>query len=273
MHRLERVLLTLLLPLALVSGCSWLPESADPTVGWDASQLYEEAHVAMEDGNYETALDYFTKLEARFPYGRLAQQAQMETIYAHYKADEPAAAIAAADRFIRLHPRHPNVDYAYYMRGLASFRPGSNFLERLFPRDQATRDPQAARESFRNFKELVTRHPDSKYSQDASQRMTFLRNELARHEVEVARFYLRREAHLAAAGRAREVVERYREAPAVADALAVLEQAYAAMDLQDLAADARRVRELNFPTRGAAAGAVGGGEEESLWSRMIPDLW
>ena len=286
---LTRSLPILSLILLVASGCSGLRESVDPTTGWSASEFYEEAHAAMKEGNYETALDYFTKLEARYPYGRYAQQAQLETIYAHYKAQEPAAAIAAADRFIRLHPRHPNADYAYYMRGLASFDPGSNFLERIFPQDPSKRDPQAARESFRYFEELAKRFPRSKYSEDAVKRMRYLRNGLARHEIHVADYYLRRGAYLAAANRARYVVENYERTPAVPEGLGVMVRAYRAMGLADLAEDARRVLEMNYPDHAvnqslALAPSEGvdvdnreefpeDPAEPSLWSRMVPDLW
>ena len=284
-----RSLLSLSLVLLLATGCSGLRETVDPTVKWSASEFYEEAHAAMNEGNYETAIDYFTKLEARYPYGRYAQQAQIETIYAHYKAQEPAAAIAAADRFIRLHPRHPNVDYAYYMRGLASFEPGSNFLERLFPQDGSKRDPRSARESFRYFEELVKRFPKSEYSEDAVQRMRYLRNGLARHELHVADYYLRRGAYLAAANRARYVVENYQQTPAVPEGLGVMVRAYRVMGLDDLAADARRVLQMNYPDHPVVASLgdapaegieVGTREpvpedpaEPSFWDRVIPDLW
>ena len=162
----------------LGTGCaSW--SNYDETANWDASQFYNAAKEALNDGEYEKALKLYSKLEARFPYGRYTEQAQLETPYAHYKAGEPAAAIAAAERFIKLHPRSSNVDYAYYMRGLASFEPGKNFLERFFPQDSAERDPTAAHDAFRYFNELVQRFPDSKYAADARQRMLYLRPTVA----------------------------------------------------------------------------------------------
>lgn len=248
--RIAGSLLALMLFVLTSTGCSVFKEH-DETAGWDASQLYNAAKEALNDSDYEKAIKLYGRLEARFPYGRYTQQAQLETAYAHYKAGEPEAAIAAADRFIRLHPRHPNVDYAYYMRGLASFDPGRNFLERFFPQDGAERDPTAARESFRYFSELVQRFPQSRYSQDAMQRMTYLRNNLARYEILVADFYLRRGAPLAAANRGKYVLENYERTPAVPDALEIMVRAYREMDMADLADAAYRVLEQNHPERAA----------------------
>ncbi len=248
--RVAGSLLALMLFVLTGTGCSIFKEY-DETAGWDASQLYNAAKEALNESDYEKAIKLYGKLEARFPYGRYTQQAQLETAYAHYKAGESEASIAAAERFIKLHPRHPNVDYAYYMRGLASFEPGRNFLERFFPQDGAQRDPTAARESFRYFSELIQRYPQSRYSQDAMQRMTYLRNSLARYEVQVADYYLRRGAHLAAANRGKYVLENYERTPSVPDALAVMVRAYRQMQMTDLADAAYRVLEQNDPERAA----------------------
>ena len=246
MH-ISRILstLSLLLALSLLAGCSHIGK--DETHGWSAEQFYNRANDQMNRGNYSEAIEMYTKLEARYPYGRFAQQAQIEVIYAHYKASEPASAVAAADRFIRLYPRHPNVDYAYYMRGLATFEQGAGFLERWLPQDRAKRDPAGMRESFNYFRELVSQFPDSRYSSDAVARMTILRNNLARHEVLVADYYLRRGVHLAAANRGKYVLEHYPQSTAIPDALAVMLQAYREMGMDDLAEDAKRVLTLNYP--------------------------
>jgi len=237
--------LTALLALLFLAGCSgWNP---DETANWSAQQFYEKGHEALNDGNYQDAINYFTKLEARYPYGAYTEQAQLETAYAHYKADEPAASVAAADRFIKLHPRHKNVDYAYYMRGLASFEAEHAFLENLIKQDTSKRDPTSARDSFNYFKELVTLFPDSQYTPDAIQRMTYLRQKLAQYELNIADFYMRRGEPLAAANRAKYVVENYQGTPAVGDALAIMVQAYRQMGKNDLAADALRVLRLNQP--------------------------
>ena len=233
-------LLAAVLALSL-SGCATLDETAN----WSAEQFYNEAKSALDSGNYQEALRLYGKLEARYPYGPYAQQAQLETAFAHYKNSEPAAAIAAAERFIKLHPRHSSVDYAYYLRGLASFEQGKSFLEAFAPQDEASRDPQSARDSFNYFKELVQKFPESKYADDAVKRMVYLRNQLARHELLVADFYMRRGAHLAATKRAKYVVENYQKTPSVTPALQIMVKAYRAMGMEELARDAERVLQSN----------------------------
>ncbi|HWQ95257.1 MAG TPA: outer membrane protein assembly factor BamD, partial [Gammaproteobacteria bacterium] len=229
--------------LLLAAGCSLLPEQIDKTKDWTANRLYSEAKSAMNDGDYETAIKYFESLQARYPFGRYAQQAQLELIYVYYKDSEPASAVAAADRFIKLHPRHPFVDYAYYLKGLANFNQSKGLWERYLPQDPTQRDPGAARQSFQDFAELAKRFPDSKYTQDATQRMAYLRNNLAQYEVNVAKYYMKREAYVAAVNRAKYVVENYPRTPAVPDALGVMARAYKIMGIDDLSADALRVLE------------------------------
>jgi outer membrane protein assembly factor BamD len=226
-------------------GCAAINE--DQTASWSAERLYQEAREALDNGDYERAVDNYTKLESRYPYGRYAQQAQLETIYSHYKAGESSAALAAADRFIKMHPRHASVDYAYYLRGLTTFDQSKGFLSGLFDLDPAKRDPAGVRESFNYFKELVTRFPNSRYSPDAIKRMTQLRNTLANHEVQAAAYYLKRGTYLAAANRGKYVLENYQQASAIPDALVIMVKAYRAMGLTDLAADALRVLALNHP--------------------------
>ncbi len=232
--------------LSALIGCAAMSE--DQTSGWSAEQLYQDAREALDNGEYERAITAYTKLESRYPYGRYAQQSQLETIYAHYKAGEASSAVAAADRFIKFHPRHANVDYAYYLKGLATFDQSKGFLSGFFDIDPAERDPAAVRESFNYFKELVTRYPNSHYSPDALKRMTQLRNTLARHEVHAAAYYLKRGTYLAAANRAKYVLENYQKATAIPDALVIMVKAYRKMELNDLADDALRVLELNHPT-------------------------
>jgi outer membrane protein assembly factor BamD len=230
--------------LGLVA-CASLNE--DPTAGWSAERIYQEAREALDNGEYERAIENYTKLESRYPYGRYAEQAQLDTIYSHYKAGESSSAVAAADRFIKFHPRHASVDYAYYLRGLATFDQNKGFLTSLFKLEPAERDPAGVRDSFNYFKELVTRFPNSRYSPDALKRMTQLRNTLASHEVHAAAYYLERGTYLAAANRAKYVLENYQQATAIPDALVIMVKAYRKMELNDLAADALRVLELNYP--------------------------
>lgn len=247
MPQLYRSVCSLVL-LFLLAGCGVLGKGDDITADWSVQRLYEEAKKAREGGDYETAIDYYEKLESRYPFGPYAEQAQLEIAYCYYKYEEPASAIAAADRFIKLHPRHPNVDYAYYIKGLTNFHQGGGFVERYLPIDASQRDPAATQQAFQDFAELMQRFPQSRYAQDASRRMVYLRNQLARYEIHVADYYLRRGAYVAAANRAKYVLERYPQSTAVPDALAIMAKAYMKLELDGLAEDALRVLKLNYPT-------------------------
>lgn len=240
----------LLIPVItlLLHGCA-TTNSDDPTAGMDAKQIYEKASEQLKDGNYESAIKLYERLEARFPYGQYAERAQMEIAYAYYKDNEQESAILAADRFIKLHPNHPNVDYMYYMRGLASYDLTKSFLDSMFNVDPTERDPKAARRAFEYFSQLIKKFPKSRYARDAVKRMIAIRNGLAKYEVHVASYYLSRGAYLAAANRSKYVVENYQRTPAVADALAIMVKAYNKLGMKGLATDANRVLELNYPDR------------------------
>lgn len=236
-----------LLILAILSACASTPEEDDPTSGMDVEEIYQEANRLNRNGDYANAIIHYERLEARFPYGKYAERAQMEIAYAYYKYDEPESAILAADRFIKLHPNHKNVDYMYYLRGLASYDLSKSFLENLFNVDMSERDPKAARRAFEYFAELIKKFPKSRYNKDAIERMAYIRNSLAKYEVHVADYYMRRGAYLAAANRGKYVVESYQRTPAVADALAIMVQAYEKLGMTELARDTRKVLELNHP--------------------------
>ncbi|HKY02238.1 MAG TPA: outer membrane protein assembly factor BamD, partial [Burkholderiales bacterium] len=220
----------------------------DETVGWSAQKLYAEARDNMSSGNYESAIKQFDKLESRYPFGRYAQQAQMEIAYAYFKLGETESAIAACDRFIKLHPNHPNIDYVHYLKGIVNFNEDQGLMAGIADQDPSERDPKAARDSFMAFKELATRYPESKYSPDATARMKWLVNALASHEVHVARYYIKRGAYLAAANRAQFTVKTYPEAPATEEALFIMALSYERMQMNDLRDDAKRVLAKNFPT-------------------------
>lgn len=230
-----------------LSGCGLLPEVADETAGWSAQRLYSEAKDNLNDGSYEKAIKLYETLEARYPYGRYAQQAQLEIAYAYYKDQEPISAIAACDRFIKLHPNHPNVDYAYYLKGLANFTEDQSLFSQVSSQDMSERDPKAARDSFAAFKELVNLFPDSKYADDARARMKYLVNAISANDVHVAKYYLRREAYVAAVNRAKNVVVNYPETPSIEEALAIMAFAYDRLGITDLRDDALRVLRLNYP--------------------------
>lgn len=244
MQRLIPIVSFLFLFLA---GCSSSPDRDDSTFGMTAAELYQEAKANLDNANYDTAIQYYEKLESRFPYGNYATRAQMEVAYAYYKYDEHETAVLSAERFIKLHPNHPNVDYAYYLRGLASYSMSESFFGKLFNQDPTERDPKAARRAFQYFSELVKKFPKSRYAKDTVQRMTHLRNGLAKYEVHVAKYYFKRDAYLAAANRGKYVVENYQQTPAVADALALMVKAYRKLEKPKLAGDAMRILELNHP--------------------------
>jgi len=237
-----------------LGGCGLLPEVQDETSGWSAQKLYAEAKDNLDSGNYERAVKLFESLESRYPFGRYAQQAQLEVAYAYYKDNEPISAIAACDRFIKLHPNHPNVDYAYYLKGLANFNDDLGYLGKLIDQDLSERDPRAARDAFLAFKEVSTRFPDGKYAADSTARMKYLVNALASNEIHVAKYYMKRGAWVAAANRAKEVLKTYPEAPALEEALAIMVVSYDKLKLTDLRDDAQRVLKLNFPNSKYAKG-------------------
>jgi len=231
--------------LLLLAACS-SADKKDETIS--AELLYQQASEAMSDDNFQLAIEKYEKLEVDHPFSALTRQGQVDIIYAYYRADEPDSAISAADRFIKLYPRHPRVDYAYYLRALVNFGRTSGTLDRFFKQDPAIRDPHTAQESFNDFAELIKRFPNSPYAADAAQRMVHLRNYLARHELYVARYYLKLQAYVAAADRSRFIIENYPRAPVVTEALDILAQAYDGLGLDDLAAQARQVIKLNPPT-------------------------
>jgi outer membrane protein assembly factor BamD len=254
-----------LISVMLVAGCGLLPEEIDETVDWSAQRIYSESRDAMAGGGYERAINLLEKLEARYPYGRFAQQAQIEIAYAYYKSNQPELALAAADRFIRLHPNHPHVDYAYYLKGLVSFNENLGLLGWISRQDLSERDPKGAQESFDTFRELITRYPDSRYTPDAIQRMRYLVNSLAAHEVHVARYYHRRGAHVAAVNRAQEAIRNYPDAPAIEEALFIMARSYEALGMDDLAGDATRVLDQNFPD---SVYYRGGPKEDKPWWQL-----
>ncbi|MSP95664.1 MAG: outer membrane protein assembly factor BamD [Betaproteobacteria bacterium] len=248
-HSLRLLLSVAALALAalLTSACSGLDTKADETVGWSATKLYGEAKEAIGSRDWTKAIKYLEKLEARYPFGRYAQQAQLDIAYCYYKDNERASAVAAADRFIKLHPNHPHADYAYYLKGLVNFNEDAGIFSRFSDQDMTERDPKGARDAFAAFRDLVTRFPDSKYAPDAAARMKYLVNALAQNEVHVARYYMKRKGFVAAANRAQFVVQNYPQAPAVEEAVFVMVKAYDALGLVELRDGADKVMRTNFP--------------------------
>ncbi len=253
--------LAVLMLAFVLSACGSLGEKADETKGWSAEKLYAEASDELKGGNYAKAIKYFEKLESRNPFGAFAMQAQMEIAYAYYRQNEQAQCLAAIERFIRLHPNHPNVDYMYYLRGLMNFNDKKGLFDFISEQDPTERDPKATRAAFEAFKQLVERFPDSKYAQDSRDRMKYLVEAMAQYEVHVAQYYLKRGAYVAAVNRAQNVIRNYPESPSVKNALRIQIQAYNAMGMKDLRDDAERVFELNYKSKANEAENTSGGDK------------
>lgn len=232
-----------------LGGCSGLDKSKElpDNSDWSVEQYYSEAKAALKEGNYQKAINLYEQLEARYPFGVYAQQALLESAYAYYKFNEPESALAALDRFIRLYPLNPNMDYAHYLKGLVNFHRGVGLIEKYVPRDESQRDPESAQDALKDFKTLIKRFPESQYAKDGAQRIVYLRNRLAQHEINVAHYYLRRGAYIGAINRAKYVVENYQRTPAVPEALTIMARGYKVLGLDELAADTLRVLESNFP--------------------------
>jgi len=238
----------------LLSSCSLLSwfdskkgsHEDDEYINWTAQHFYQEAKKELMDGNYDKSVKLYEKLEARYPFDKLATQAQLEVAYAYYKKNESDSGLAAVDRFIKLNPTHPGADYAHYLRGLINYNKGRTFVDRFLPTDSSQRDPGAAREGMKDFNELIAKFPNSKYTVDAKKRVAAMRNNLAMYEINVADFYMRRRAYLAAARRCNEVLEKYPRTQAVPKALKIMEEAYRKLEMDELANDAARVYALNY---------------------------
>ncbi|MEY2777683.1 MAG: hypothetical protein RLY30_1781 [Pseudomonadota bacterium] len=232
---------------ALLLGCASGPESKDETLRWSPERLYQESKDEMNSGNYAQSIALLRKLESRYPFGRFAQQAQLDTAYAYWKEGDLAQALSSIERFMRLNPNHPSIDYALYLKGLINFNDRATLFSSVTGEDMSERDPKAGKEAFDAFKQLVTRFPESRYAPDAAARLQFLINTLAQGEVHTARFYLRRGAYMAAANRAQAVIRTYQDSPAVEEALAQMIFSYDKLGLDQLRDDARRVLERTVP--------------------------
>lgn len=229
----------------LLAGCSSTP--VDNTAGWSPNKIYAEAQDEMKSGGYDKAVTLLEKLEGRAAGTPLAQQAQLDKAYAHYKAGEAAQALAALDRFMKLHPASPALDYALYLKGIVNFNDDLGLFSGITRQDLAERDQKAAKESFESFKELVGRFPTSRYAPDASSRMTYIVNSLAQYEVHVARYYYARGAYVAAINRSQLAVTDYQGVPALEEALYIIVKSYDALGMTQLRDDAQRVLEKNYP--------------------------
>jgi outer membrane protein assembly factor BamD len=232
----------------ILSACSWFKdnEKVDDTV--PAQTLYNRAKKELNSKNWETAIKQYEALRARYPFGKYSEQAEMELAYSYYKSGEPELAIAASDRFIHNYPTHPNLDYAYYLKGLSDFKDSNSIMDRVTGGyDFSDRDPKAALQAYEDFSILLEKFPESRYADDARQRMRFILESQAVHELKVARHYLKVEAYVAALNRTKYIIENYQRTPAVEDALGMQATIYTNIGMPELAHDSLRIIKLNFP--------------------------
>ncbi len=254
--------------LAVLGACSLFGGDKDSVAEkLPLDQLYRQAHQLMINGNYSTCARFYRRLVARFPFGQYSEQAQLELAYCQFKLGSDEESIATINRFLKAYPTHAKVDYALFLRGLVNFDRNAGFADRFMPDEAATRDQQSLRQAFLDFSELVKRYPDSAYAGDARQRMLYLRNNMANFELNVARYYFRRGAFVAAANRAAYVVETYQQAPQAVDALELMARSYEALGQPELAVDARRVLAFNAAERGNAKPVDG---DQPWWRWLWP---
>lgn len=242
---MKQLLLLTILSFSLIA-CSL--EKTDPTKDWSAARFYQEAKASMDNGNFDTAIEYLESLEARFPFGKFATQAQLDVIYAYYKYDEPESAIASADRFIKLNPKHPNVDYAYYIKGLANFNRGGTILDKISPRDISQFDAVTLSAAYQDLSTLVILFPKSRYAPDVKQRLVFLRNQMAKSELNIAKYYQSREAWAAAANRVKLILSKYQGSEVIKESLKIQLDAYQHLGFEELANDVKRIIDINYGT-------------------------
>ena len=229
-----------------LAGCGPAKDDVDVTADWSVEKFYLTARAELAIENYLTAIEYYETLESRFPFGKYATQAQIDVAYAYYKFEEPDSAITAIDRFIKLHPRNPSVDYAYYLKGLVNFDRGGTVLDVISERDLSDFDRNLLQAAYNDFRVLTQRFPDSQYATDARKRMVFLRNELARSDLMIARFYASRDAWVAVTNRTKFILQNYQGSSVIRSTLELQLQAYQALELDDLAKDTQRIIDLNY---------------------------
>jgi len=277
--------LLVLILVATMSSCSSLwpfgkdKEEKDPEIAADdsAAKLYKSAHRLMISKDFTGAVEQFELLQTRYPFGRYAQQGLLELTFAYYKQNNIEQALSSVNRFIQLNPQHPNIDYAHYMKGLVTFDKGKNLINLIVKRDPSNNDPTSLIEAFDIFSLLVEKYPDSEYAEDAKLRMIYLRNELAEYELKVAKFYMRRGAYAASANRAKYIMQNYQGAEVMPESVYILEQAYTALGIKDLAEDTHRVYAQNYQTgKGGVIDERFARETQacaqSLWGKMLEKL-
>ncbi|MSR17201.1 MAG: outer membrane protein assembly factor BamD [Methylococcaceae bacterium] len=263
----------LILSLTVLTGCETLQSLAggasstdeETYAGWNADKFRSEAKITMEASNYDKAIKLYEALETRYPFDNAAPQTQLDSAYAYYKNNDAEAAINAADRFIKTYPRDNHVDYAYYLKGLVNYNRGITFVDRFLPTDTSQRDQVYANDALENFAELMRRYPKSHYVADAQQRTVAIKNNLAMHEINIARYYMKRKAYIAAVNRAKTVIEKYPRSIAVPFALEILQDAYTQLNMIDLATDAKRIYTLNYPNGAPISENSGATMSHQVW--------
>ena len=260
-----------LILLFTLTACS--TDKLTPQTGQTAEELYTLGMGQMDSVSYEKAIKLFENLQSRFPYGRYAQQAQLETAYAYYKQGESDSALSTIDRFIKQYPNNVHADYAYYLKGLINFNEELGLFGDATTSNMSERDPRGMRDSFDTFRELVTRFPNSKYAPDARLRLQYLINALARHETRIAGYYLRRGAYVAASRRANGVLSEFPQTMYTRDALQIMVQAYDAMGMKDLRDDAQRVLDLNIAKDGIKPSTKESPKNKIPWWQFWKSRW
>ncbi len=266
--RVPKLVLLILMSLLLIAGCHRGAKKEEITETLPVDQLYVAAKAALVEGSVDKASRYYKRLIARFPFGPYTEQSQLELAYAQYKGGSDDEAYSTLNRFIKTYPTQKHVDYAYYLRGVVNFSRQTGFLTRYVGQDMTQRDQGFVNQSFQDFSELITKFPNSRYSLDARQRMIFLRDNMANSQVNVAKYYLRRGAYLAAANRSRTVIENYQRTPQAGDALAIMVMSYKALGEDKLSADAERVLKQNYPNHPYYKGNWP--KHPPFWKRVIP---
>jgi outer membrane protein assembly factor BamD len=241
------VVVVVLATLTLGACTSVEEEQRDLVANQGAQALYKDAKRNMDVGNFSAAAQILSTIDSKFPFGPLSHQVQLDLIYSYYKSGNVEQTLATVDRFVRLNPNHADVEYALYMRGVVNMEQDNNLFQELFNVDRSDRDPSKSREAFEDFRRLIEKHPDSKYASDAKQRMLHIKDRLARYEIAVARFYMRREAWVAAANRGRYVLEHFPDTQQVKPALEIMVSSYDQLGLDELRTNAIKTLRINYP--------------------------
>ena len=264
LRRLRFAVSAIPLLAAALAGCDTTPR--DETARWPPERLYSEAKEEAAAGNYEKATKLYERLEGRAAGSVLAQQAQIEKAYLLWKSGEKAQALSTLERFIKLHPTSPALDYALYLQGLVNFNENLGLFGSLTSQDLSERDQQASRDAYQSFRQMTEQFPQSTYGEDARQRMNYIVNSLAAYEVHVARYYFRRGAFVAAANRAQQAIQEFQQSPSSEEALVILAQSYDRLGLVQLRDDTERVLKSNFPDSNVAANGIGA--RETPWWQL-----